>query len=119
MRSNLNPADYETKFPAWAGLLVGFVVGLLMVSYGGVGCLLFGGDMRWRCGRWCVLGLLPDLRGRLVEEGEEGRSVGGGGEEMWVWWIDRRRMRLWSDHLRRILRWCSLVVRGCRVWSSF
>ena len=43
-----------------------------------------------------------------------GRVVEDGGEEET---IDRRRMRLWSVHLWRMLRWFVLVVIGFRLCS--
>ena len=32
IRNQLNPADYEAKFPGWAGLIVGVVLGLLIAG---------------------------------------------------------------------------------------
>lgn len=66
VHSNLNPADYETKFPGWAGLLVGFVGGLLMTAMA-----------VWVVWRWYALEVWKVVFARTTAG--PAREVGGGG----------------------------------------
>ena len=88
IRTGLNPADYESKFPGWAGLVGGFLMGLLMAGMA-VGIV-------WR---WYALNVWKMVCERITDH--NAREVGRGGTRRDVGAARARRAR----HRERGGRW--------------